>query len=121
MARNKKPLSWFEKIVLKRVSFLWLVFAIVLWVLAAVAVVLVMLMGSGFYEYQNYIEQGRLNCAEYCDARGQPLYLHDFKISACQCYNDAEEPTDYKNLYSGVEIEHRTCNIQPGPKDYKGG
>jgi len=121
MTRDKKPVAWWEKIIFKRVSFLWLVAAVFFWVLAAVAVVCIMILGAGFNSYQDYLQEGRYNCAEYCEARGQTLFLHDYDTQACQCYNDAEEPTDYKNLRSGVEIEHRTRNIQPGPRDYIGG
>lgn len=94
-----------------RVSWLWIVAAVVFWVLAALAVVLVLFMAAGFNNYQSYLDQGRYNCAEYCDQGENTLYLHDLDTQACQCYNDAEKPTDYKNLRSGVEIkyEERDC------------
>lgn len=106
MDRNKKPLTWFDRLIIKRVSFLWLVAAVVFWILGAVAVVCIMIMGAGFYNFQEYLDEGRLSCAEYCDARGQALYLHDFETQACQCYNDNEDPTDYINLRSGVETKY---------------
>ena len=106
MDKNKKPLTWFDRILIKRVSFLWLIAALLFWCFASVAIVCILIMGSGFYNYQEYLDQSRVNCAEYCDSLGQTLYLHDFETQACQCYNENEDPTDYKNLRSGVEIKY---------------
>ena len=103
MKDSKKPLSWFDKIIFKRVSVLWLVAAVIFWLLAAIAIVCIMIVGVEFYNYQAYLDRGNHECAEYCETRGEPFFLFDHDAQACQCYNDAEEPTDFKNLRSGFE------------------
>lgn len=80
--------------------------AILFFMICVVEIVLLLLAGSGFNSLTTFIKEGQISCAEYCDGRGQPLYLHDVVTQACQCYSEAEEPTDYKNLRSGVEIQY---------------
>lgn len=96
----------------KKVSSTWLILAITFWVLLIVELLLLILAGTAFNNLTTYIEDGHRSCAEYCNTKGNPLFLHDVITQACQCYNEAEEPTDYKNMYSGVEIEFKE-NVCP--------
>lgn len=90
----------------KRVAWIWKLMAYVFLVMCIIELVLLLLAGTGFNSLTSYLKEGHLACAEYCDERGQDLFLHDPITRACQCYNEAEEPTDYKNLQTGVEMKY---------------
>lgn len=96
-----------RKILSKKVSLVWLIAAILFFTLCVVEAVMLILAGSGFNSLTGFIKEGHYSCAEYCEAQGHPLYLHDVVTQACQCYSENEEPTDYMNLQSGVEIKYQ--------------
>lgn len=99
-------LKLIKKLLDQKVGWIWKLMAIVFCLICFIQLILLVLAGSGFNNLTTYINEGQLSCEKYCGSKDQGFYLHDPITQACQCYSDEEEPTFYKNLQTGVEINH---------------
>lgn len=79
-------------------------------VVILVIVIIVLLICLGFLSNNitalvEDIDEGYKDCAKYCDSKDRPLLLFDINTKACQCYNQNEEPAEFKNFDTGYTVE----------------
>lgn len=92
----------------KSVPIIWRCVAITFFIIILLQTGILVLVGLESKQFNSDYASKWKQCAEFCGSNEQPLFMFDWLMNACQCYDDNERPANFINFANG-EVFNDVC------------